>query len=58
MTHDKSRCLKCRSAAFQAATVNNQDAWALRTPAFWCESVSPGLYKGTMKRSFEVEREF
>ena len=54
MTRDKSRCLECRISL----PVNNQDAWVLRIPVFRCESVSPGVHKGTLKRSFLVEREF
>ena len=54
MTRDKSRCLECRISL----PVNNQDAWVLRIPVFRCESVSPGVHKGTLKRSFLIEREF
>ena len=48
MTREKSRCLECRISL----PVNNQDAWVLRIPVFRCESVSPGVHKGTLKRSF------
>ena len=50
MTRDKSRCLECRISL----PVNNQDAWVLRIPEFRCESVSPGVHKGTLKRSFFI----
>ena len=50
LTRDKSRCLKCHISL----PVNNQDAWMLRIPVFLCESVLPGVYKDTLKRSFLI----
>ena len=54
MTRDKSRCLKCHISL----QVNNQDAWVLRILVFGCESISPGVYKGTMKRNFKLNASF
>ena len=50
-----TRCLKVEQEFWNATTllpVNNRDAWVLRTPVFWFEFVSPGIYRSIFTRDF------
>ena len=50
-----TRSFKVGREFWKAATlpsVNNRDAWVLRTPVFRCEFVSPGVYRGIIPINF------